>query len=268
MKERLGLVDDASIEVLGTEEQNVQTYSSSASADSGMLLGAAPLLRKSSVESDVQTVNPIGGPVRSKYVFGATSRNASRGRLPRKDQMQQLVDERVVRAVTERFDADVNSRIESTVNESVQTAVSAEVNAQLQVALEGQQNLINQQIVRQIQSAFDIAEQQRAQDVQEVQPVEQVDITAQVNDAVTTQVTAMLAMMGVLVMDGIVTGKKQKPANAGRYLRGASKNKIDTYATWDGNDWSESVDCTTGKMYSVDGTIYQFNGTTCIPLGQ
>jgi hypothetical protein len=138
LKERLGLVDDASIEVLGTEEQNVQTYSSSASADSGMLLGAAPLLRKSSVESDVQTVNPIGGPVRSKYVFGATSRNASRGRLPRKDQMQQLVDERVVQAVTERFDADVNSRIESTVNESVQTAVSAEVNAQLQVALEGQ----------------------------------------------------------------------------------------------------------------------------------
>jgi hypothetical protein len=252
LKERLGLVDDASIEVLGTEEQNVQTYSSSASADSGMLLGAAPLLRKSSVESDVQTVNPIGGPVRSKYVFGATSRNASRGRLPRKDQMQQLVDERVDQAV----------------NESVQTAVSAEVNAQLQVALEGQQNLINQQIVRQIQSAFDIAEQQRAQDVQEVQPVEQVDITAQVNDAVTTQVTAMLAMMGVLVMDGIVTGKKQKPANVGRYLRGASKNKIDTYATWDGNDWSESVDCTTGKMYSVDGTIYQFNGTTCIPLGQ
>jgi len=52
------------------------------------------------------------------------------------------------------------------------------VNAQLQLALEGQQNLINQQIVRQIQSAFDIAEQQRAQDVQEVHPVEQVDITA------------------------------------------------------------------------------------------
>jgi len=85
---------------------------------------------------------------------------------------------------------------------------------------------------------------------------------------VTTQVTAMLAMMGVLVMDGIVIGKKQKPSKSGHYLRGTSKNKIDTYATWDGNDWSESVDCTTGKMYSVDGTIYQFNGTTCIPLGQ
>lgn len=83
----------------------------------------------------------------------------------------------------------------------------------------------------------------------------------------TVQVTNMLALMGVLVMDGIMAGKKQKPETPGRYLRGTSKNKIDTYAIWDGNDWTDVADCTTGKLYSAGGTVYQFNGTTCVPLG-
>ena len=179
LKQRLGLVDDASIEVLGEEEQPVD------SSTGEMTYGAAaPSLRKSAV-SDVRSVNPLGGPIRSKYVFGATSRNASRHRLPSSEQLQQLIDERVDLAVEERIDQVISERL------------SMNNNAQEDV-----QNNID---VLEVQSS-----NQDNQDIQEVRlaAAPQADITAQVNDAVTVQVTNMLALMGVLVMNGIVTGKK------------------------------------------------------------
>lgn len=238
LKQRLGLVDDASIEVLGEEEQPVDP-----STGEMMYGAAAPTLRKSAV-SDVRSVNPLGGPIRSKYVFGATSRNVSRHRLPSSEQLQQLIDERVDLAVEERIDQVISERL--SMNNNAQEDVQNNIDV-LEVQSNNQDN----------------------QDVQEVRLAAalQADITAQVNDAVTVQVTNMLALMGVLVMNGIVTGKKQKPDAPGRYLRGTSKNKIDTYATWDGNDWTDITDCATGKMYSASGTVYQFNGTTCVPLG-
>ena len=81
------------------------------------------------------------------------------------------------------------------------------------------------------------------------------------------QVTSMLDSFGVMVMDGIISAKKN-PDLEGRYLRYQTKNKINAWGVWDGENWTENAPCTTGKLYSAEGVIYKFNGITCVPLGE
>ena len=77
----------------------------------------------------------------------------------------------------------------------------------------------------------------------------------------------LLNTMGIIQIEGIVQARAKKPVAVGRYLRQNTRGVIDTWAMFDGDEFGEPVQCETGKIYSVGGVNYQFNGSTCTVIG-
>ena len=77
----------------------------------------------------------------------------------------------------------------------------------------------------------------------------------------------ILDTMGIIRIDGIIDDTSE-PDTAGRYL--VRNGYGDVYGTEysDGSNMSDVTPCETGKIYSVGGINYQFDGTTVCIIGE
>ena len=80
-------------------------------------------------------------------------------------------------------------------------------------------------------------------------------------------VNNILDSMGIIRIDGIID-ENAEPANAGRYL--VRNSSGDVYGTKysDGNAISDVTPCKLGKIYSMGGINYMFDGTTVSIIGE
>lgn len=77
----------------------------------------------------------------------------------------------------------------------------------------------------------------------------------------------ILDTIGIIRIDGIIDDTVE-PVKSGRYLvRNSSGDVYGTLFT-DGNNVSDVTSCETGKIYSVGGINYQFDGTTVSIIGE
>lgn len=76
-----------------------------------------------------------------------------------------------------------------------------------------------------------------------------------------------IVALGIIPVNEILQARAKKPEVPGLYLKTNTAGLIQTYVLFDGEDYKETVKCEQGKMYSVKGTIYVFDGETCKPLG-
>ena len=72
---------------------------------------------------------------------------------------------------------------------------------------------------------------------------------------------------GMYICKGILLPRAKKPELSGYYLKQNTSEQIQTMVFFDGAEYTETQKCQSGKMYSVDGMIYVFDGTTCKLLG-
>lgn len=77
----------------------------------------------------------------------------------------------------------------------------------------------------------------------------------------------ILVSVGIVLIKGILAPRAKKPEEAGYYLKQNTAGNIQNYVLFDGNEYSDTIKCESGKMYSVNGLIYTFNGETCELLG-
>ena len=78
---------------------------------------------------------------------------------------------------------------------------------------------------------------------------------------------SLLASMGIIRIDGIID-ESASPETSGNWLVRNADGNIYGYIYFDGEHNSDVCLCETGKIYSVDGVNYQFNGTTCTIIGE
>ena len=235
LKERLGLVD-SSVEVLGLDDSELDTTSN--------VLG---LGAKST---------------RRTYSLGETTRNARR---PAAEVDIDEIVSRTIDALDERnaniFEEEENPvtpevNIDDIVSKTLD-ALSAQNNNKEEKPEINVDEMVDE-IVSRVVETIDARSAERSASEQ---PAE-VDVTTVVNE----RVAQALDMFGVMLMDGISTLNK-KSEKPGRYLIKGQKSKITTWADWDGENWSEAQKCEKGRLYSVNGLMYKFNGTTCVLLG-
>ena len=72
---------------------------------------------------------------------------------------------------------------------------------------------------------------------------------------------------GMYLCKGILLPRAKKPETPGYYLKQNTSEQIQTIVYFNGTEYTETDKCRSGKMYSVDGSIYVFNGETCKLLG-
>jgi hypothetical protein len=84
----------------------------------------------------------------------------------------------------------------------------------------------------------------------------------------TESVSEIMFSAGIIPINGIILPRAKKPDNPGYYFKQNTAGNILNYAIFDGTDYVETVKCETGKIYSYDGYIYSFNGTTCLKFGE
>jgi len=77
-----------------------------------------------------------------------------------------------------------------------------------------------------------------------------------------------LKAMGFILVKAILPPRAKKPETEGYYLKENTAGNIQNLTYFDGIEYTETVKCESGKMYSVNGMIYAFNGETCKLLGQ
>lgn len=80
-------------------------------------------------------------------------------------------------------------------------------------------------------------------------------------------VNGMLASMGIIRIDGIIDDSAT-PYNSGCWLVRNEDGNIYGYIYSDNDNLSDICHCETGKIYSVNGINYQFDGTTCNVIGE
>lgn len=78
----------------------------------------------------------------------------------------------------------------------------------------------------------------------------------------------ILKSLGIVMCEGILVPRQKKPEDEGYYLKQDTKGFIAQFVFFDGTDYTETQKCETGKIYSVNGVNYVFNGETCKPLGE
>lgn len=76
-----------------------------------------------------------------------------------------------------------------------------------------------------------------------------------------------LIALGIIPVVGILQPRAKKPEAVGLYLKTNTSGQIQNYVLFDGEDYKETVKCEPGKLYSVQGVIYVFDGETCKPIG-
>ena len=76
-----------------------------------------------------------------------------------------------------------------------------------------------------------------------------------------------LKAMGFITVKAILPPRAKKPETEGYYLKENTTGNIQNLTYFDGTEYTETVKCESGKMYSVNGLIYAFNGETCKLLG-
>jgi hypothetical protein len=79
---------------------------------------------------------------------------------------------------------------------------------------------------------------------------------------------SILAGFGIIVINGVIPFRGKKPDTAGTYFKTDKNDNISSYVRFDGTEYTETVDCQKGKMYSYNGSMLYFDGTTCKPLGE
>lgn len=72
---------------------------------------------------------------------------------------------------------------------------------------------------------------------------------------------------GVYLCKGILLPRAKKPEVPGYYLKQNTSEQIQSLVFFDGTEYTDTQKCQSGKMYSVNGVIYVFDGTTCKLLG-
>ena len=77
----------------------------------------------------------------------------------------------------------------------------------------------------------------------------------------------LFVSVGIILIKGILAPRAKKPEEAGYYLKQNTAGNIQNYVFFNGNDYTDTMKCESGKMYSVNGLIYVFNGETCELLG-
>ena len=79
--------------------------------------------------------------------------------------------------------------------------------------------------------------------------------------------TEQIIALGIYPINGIMTPRK-KPNVVGYYLKENTNGNITNVAYYNGETFDVVDKCQYGKMYSVNGLIYVFNGETCKLLGE
>ena len=87
------------------------------------------------------------------------------------------------------------------------------------------------------------------------------------NDINSDYIQNLLVSVGIILIKGILAPRVKKPEKAGYYLKQNKAGNIQNYVFFNGNDYTDTMKCESGKMYSVNGLIYVFNGETCELLG-
>ena len=80
-------------------------------------------------------------------------------------------------------------------------------------------------------------------------------------------VDTLLASMGIIRIDGIID-ESASPVTSGQWLVRNTDGNIWGYVSSDGEHLSDVCHCEIGKIYSVNGVNYQFDGTTCRIIGE
>lgn len=80
--------------------------------------------------------------------------------------------------------------------------------------------------------------------------------------------TEVLINAGIIPVTGILKPRERKPSESGYYLKQDTSGNITSCVLFDGTDYSENAKCQMGKLYSMKGLLYVFNGETCKLLGQ
>ena len=88
-----------------------------------------------------------------------------------------------------------------------------------------------------------------------------------VANAVSVRMDSILNDMGIVQIIGILQPRSKTPEVPGKYLKQNTRGIIDTWAEFDGEEFSEPIRCEAGKIYSVSSVNYQFNGRTCKVIG-
>ena len=86
------------------------------------------------------------------------------------------------------------------------------------------------------------------------------------NDSNSLSIEQIIAL-GIYPIIGIMTPRK-KPNVVGYYLKENTNGNITNVAYYNGETFDVVDKCQYGKMYSVNGLIYVFNGETCKLLGE
>ena len=79
--------------------------------------------------------------------------------------------------------------------------------------------------------------------------------------------TEQIIALGIYPINGIMSPRK-KPNAVGYYLKENTNGNITNVAYFNGETFDVVDKCQYGKMYSVNGLIYVFNGETCKLLGE
>ena len=79
--------------------------------------------------------------------------------------------------------------------------------------------------------------------------------------------TEQIIALGIYPINGIMSPRK-KPNVVGYYLKENTNGNITNVAYYNGETFNVVDKCQYGKMYSVNGLIYVFNGETCKLLGE
>lgn len=87
------------------------------------------------------------------------------------------------------------------------------------------------------------------------------------NDINSDYIQNLFVSVGIILIKGILAPRAKKPEESGYYLKQNKAGNIQNYVFFDGNDYTDTMKCESGKIYSVNGLIYAFNGETCELLG-
>lgn len=87
-------------------------------------------------------------------------------------------------------------------------------------------------------------------------------------ESISNDVTEILIAAGIIPINGLLLPRVKKPEEPGYYLKQNASGNIVNYVLFDGNEYTETIKCECGKLYSMNGLMYTFNGDTCKLLGQ
>lgn len=87
-------------------------------------------------------------------------------------------------------------------------------------------------------------------------------------ESISNDVTEILMAAGIIPINGLLLPRAKKPEEPGYYLKQNASGNIINYVLFDGNEYTETIKCECGKLYSMNGLMYTFNGETCKLLGQ